>query len=81
MSARATLSLAPGFSREYRPRARANRFNGLPVRPTETVSTVPVSLSRADTWLKPGANESVSRHAAPPHPRHPRYPRATLFLP
>ena len=61
MSARAAISLAPGFSRVYRPLARANRFNGLPVRPAETVETVPASISVADTWLKPGANESVSR--------------------
>ena len=81
MSGRATISLAPGFSRVYRPLARTNRFNGLPVRPVETVETVPAFISIADTWLKLGANESVSRHPAPPHPRHPRYPRATLLLP
>ena len=59
MSARAAISLAPGFSRVYRSLTRANRFNGLPVRPAETVETVPASLWLAHTWLKPGANESI----------------------
>ena len=81
MSARAAISLAPGFSRVYRPRARANRFNGLPGHPAETVETVPASLLLADTWLKPGANEMRLAHPSRLYPCHPRHPWATSSPP
>jgi len=58
MSARAFISVAPGFSRAFSPDARTNRFNGLSLCPAETVETVPASTPVAHTWLKPGANES-----------------------
>ena len=58
MSARVFIPLALGFSRVFSPAARANRFNGLPGRPAETVETVPASIPAAHTWLKPGAKES-----------------------
>ena len=77
----AHLSLAPGFSRVSPPAARANRFNGLPDRPAETVETVPASIPVAHTWLKPGANESGLPHAIRVYPCHPRYPWATSSTP
>lgn len=58
MSARAVISLAPGFSRVCRPCRRANRFYGLPDRTAETIEAVPASLILAAIWLKPGVNRS-----------------------
>ena len=81
MSARAAISLAPGFSWVYRPLAMANRFNGLPGHQAETVETVPASLPTAHTWLKPGANEISAFAASLVYPCHPRHPRATSSPP
>ena len=81
MSARTSISLAPGFSRVFPATARVNRFNGLPGRPAETVETVPASLSLTDTWLKPCANEMRLAHPSPLYPCHPHQPRATSSPP
>ena len=81
MSTGIVISLAPGLSRVFPPAARTNRFNGLSIRPAETVETVPASLPVTDTRLKPGANEISRVPASWVYPCHARHPRATSSPP
>ena len=59
MSARAAISLAPGFSWVYRPLAMANRFNGLHRVTGKPLKRLSLACHGA-TRLKPGANERTA---------------------